>query len=236
MIAGASSTRARFTLLLFTLMALLLVLPVVATTPYGLISQALLGWCTIAAAVWAVDAGRMRSLAFSLAIVTLVVDVIIWTAGIGPLMPLARVLPAVFLAFVTCVLLEHVMTREEVTFDVVIGGVCTYILIGAFFAQVYATFEIIAPGSLLEQGRPLSAVGATDLARGHIVETFYYSLVTLTTLGFGDVVPGTPILRAVTTVEALIGQIYPAILIAHLVGLRAARGPVRRRGDIERGS
>jgi hypothetical protein len=183
----------RFTLLLISLLVLLLVLPIVATTPYGLVSQAFLAWCAIAAGVWAVDAGRTRSIALLLAILTLCGDAFIWTSQDTPLLPLARVLAAVFLAFVTCVILEHLMTREEVTFDVVIGGVCTYMLIGAFFAQVYAAFEIVAPGSLLEKGHPLRALGANDLARGHIVEVFYYSFVTLTTLGFGDIrlrVPG----------------------------------------------
>ena len=223
--------RSHFTLLLVALIGLLLVLPVLAASPYGLFSQAVLSWCAIVAAVWAVDAGRMRSIAVLLAGLTFMAEGLIWATDAATFLPLGRILAAVFLGFVTCAILEHVMTRTEVTFDVILGGVCTYLLVGAFFAQVYAVFEILAPGSLLSQGGPLASVGPGDLARGHIVEVFYYSFVTLTTLGFGDVVPGTPFIRAVTTVEALIGQIYPAILIAHLVGLRAARGPVTRRRD-----
>jgi hypothetical protein len=223
--------RSQFTVLLVTLIALLLALPIVAAAPYGLVAQAALSWCAVAAGVWAVESWRTRSFALLLAGLALLADVLIWTMHDTPLMPVGRILVAVVLAFVTCVILEHVLTREEVSFDVVIGGVCTYMLIGAFFAQAYAAFEILAPGSLLENGGPLGAVGASDLARGHIVEVFYYSFVTLTTLGYGDILPGTPLMRAVSTVEALIGQIYPAILIAHLVGVRAAAGRVRlRRG------
>jgi len=223
--------RFQFTLLFITLIGLLLVLPSVAHNPYGLIAQAAMTWAAIATAVWAVESFRVRSIALMLAMLALAADVYIWTTHATTFMPLGRILVAVFLGFVTCAILAHVMTREEVTYDVVIGGACTYILLGAFFAQVYAAFEIFDPGSLLEQGGALGAVGAADLARGHIVEVMYYSFVTLTTLGYGDVIPGTPLVRAVSTVEALLGQLYPAILIAHLVGLRAARGPMRYRRD-----
>jgi hypothetical protein len=228
--------RSQFTLLLVTLIGLQLALPLVATTPWGLVSQAALTWCAVAASVWTIESWRTRSFGLLLAGLALTADVLIWTTDATPLMPVGRILVAAVLGLVTCVIVEHVLTREDVTFDVVIGGVCTYLLVGTFFAQVYAAFEIVAPGSLLERGGPLSAVGPTDLARGHIVEVFYYSFATLTTLGYGDVIPATPMTRAVSTVEALIGQIYPAILIAHLVGVRAARGPVRRRHDAEHGS
>ena len=229
--------KSQFTLLFVTLIGLVLVMPSIAHSPYGLISQVALVWAVIAASVWALESLRVRSIALLLAMLAMTADAYLWTTQATAFMPLGRILVAVFFGFVSCAILFSVMAREEVTFDVVIGGACTYILIGAFFAQVYAVFEIIDPGSLLDEGGPLGSVGAADLARGHIVEVTYYSLVTLTTLGYGDIVPGTPMVRAVSTVEALLGQLYPAILIAHLVGLRAASGPTRhRRHDAEHGS
>jgi hypothetical protein len=229
--------KSQFTLLFVTLIGLVLLLPAIAYSPYGLVSQAALSWCVIAASVWALESLRVRSIALLLAILALAADSYLWITQATAFMPFGRILIATFLGFVTCAILLSIMTREEVTFDVVIGGACTYILIGAFFAQVYAVFEIVAPGSLLDEGGPLGSVDAADLARGHIVEVLYYSLVTLTTLGYGDIVPGTPLVRAVSTVEALLGQLYPAILIAHLVSLRAARSPVRHsRDDAEHGS
>ena len=223
--------KAQFTLLFVTLIGLLLVFPSIAHHPYGLIAQAAMSWAAIAAAVWAVESLRVRSIALLLAMLALTADVYIWTTHAVAFMPVGRILVAVFLGFVTCAILAHVMTREKVTYDIIIGGACTYILLGVFFAQIYAALEILAPGSLLEQGRALSSVGAADLARGHIVEVMYYSFITLTTLGYGDIIPGTPLVRAVSTVEALLGQLYPAILIAHLVGLRVAGAQARHHSD-----
>ena len=119
--------------------------------------------------------------------------------------------------------------EEDVTFDIVLGAVCAYMLVAAAFANLYAFFEIVTPGAFQEAGGPVTSVGAADLARGHIVELLYFSFATLTTLGFGDISPVHAFPRAVVCIEALIGQIYPAILIAYLVGLRAARGPIRRK-------
>ena len=51
---------------------------------------------------------------------------------------------------------------------------------------------------------------------------FYYSLVTMTTLGYGDIVPVTPAARSLTTLEAVVGQLYLAVLVARLVGLHVA--------------
>jgi hypothetical protein len=93
------------------------------------------------------------------------------------------------------------------------GAVALYLLIAIFFAFLYGLTEELAPGAF-----NISGSWADDVARG---ETFYYfSVVTLTTVGFGDITAVHPFVRSLVMLEALIGQLYPAILIARLVTLQ----------------
>jgi len=92
------------------------------------------------------------------------------------------------------------------------GAVALYILIAVLFAFLYGLTEELAPGAFNIPG------GQISVARG---ETFYYfSIVTLTTVGFGDITAVHPFVRSLVMLEALIGQLYPAILIARLVTLQ----------------
>jgi voltage-gated potassium channel Kch len=93
------------------------------------------------------------------------------------------------------------------------GAVALYLLIAILFAFLYGLTEEISPGAF---AMPASQAGG--VVRG---ETFYYfSVVTLTTVGFGDITAVHPFVRSLVMLEALIGQLYPAILIARLVTLQ----------------
>ncbi len=93
------------------------------------------------------------------------------------------------------------------------GAVALYLLIAMFFAFLYRLAEEVSPGAF---NMPASLAGAP----GAYAPSFYYfSVVTLTTVGFGDISPVHPFVRSLVMFEALIGQLYPAILIARLVTL-----------------
>jgi len=93
------------------------------------------------------------------------------------------------------------------------GAIALYLLIAILFAFLYGLTEALAPGAFTMPGGQAGAA-----ARG---ETFYYfSIVTLTTVGFGDITAVHPFVRSLVMLEALIGQLYPAILIARLVTLQ----------------
>jgi hypothetical protein len=93
------------------------------------------------------------------------------------------------------------------------GAIALYLLIAILFAFLYGLTEELAPGAFIMPGGPDGSA-----ARG---ETFYYfSIVTLTTVGFGDITAVLPFVRSLVMLEALIGQLYPAILIARLVTLQ----------------
>jgi hypothetical protein len=93
------------------------------------------------------------------------------------------------------------------------GGVAAYLLIGLIWAFGYKLLTEVRPGAIHFQ--QLTAGISTDEPSRFI----YFSFSTLTSVGYGDVYPAHRIARSLATAEALIGQLYPSILIATLVGL-----------------
>jgi hypothetical protein len=93
------------------------------------------------------------------------------------------------------------------------GAVAAYLLISVLFAKAYALINYLVPGAFN------MALPVTTLP-GERGQTFYYfSIVTLTTVGYGDITAVAPMARSFVMAEALIGQLYPAILLARLVSL-----------------
>ncbi len=144
----------------------------------------------------------------------------IWIAQVSPagrsLTAIGWLLSTVFLAFTVVKIVGYVLRSKEVTSEILFGALCAYLLLGLFFALVYSTVELWQPGSL--NLPTASATPALSDAPQFWVIT-YFSFVTLTTLGFGDIAPQTPVARSMVTLEALIGQLFLAVLIARIVAL-----------------
>src|SRR5262245_21585683 len=125
-----------------------------------------------------------------------------------------------FLLWVLVVVLREVFRPRTSEVDAVVGALCGFLLIVMAFMRVHGLIEALHPGSYPRTyGPPLSE--RSDAA---VVASFqYFSTITLTTVGFGDIVPVTPVARLVTGLEAMVGQLYLAVVIATLVGRVAAR-------------
>ena len=122
---------------------------------------------------------------------------------------------------VFCMAILVVMTLKQtfllpgpVSVHRVMGGVAAYLLIGVTWAFGYKLLLEVAPGAIYFQ-TPLAAGGTT----GEPGRLIYFSFEILTTVSFGDAYPVHRVARSLATAEALIGQLYPAILIATLVGM-----------------
>ena len=132
------------------------------------------------------------------------------------------VLGVMFLGFTAVVVLRQTLGGAAVTSDTIAGAICFYLLLSVIWALIYALVEIAHPGSFLDGGRPVGSDGHHSL----VPELLYLSLVTLSTLGYGDILPVTPQARMLAALEGIIGPLYLAVLIARLVGLAASRpGP-----------
>jgi hypothetical protein len=120
-----------------------------------------------------------------------------------------EVVTLISLAVICWVLLSQIFRAGIVTSARVQGAVAVYLLLGVAWAHCYQIANRLTPGSFQ------SSVGN----RFSVVEWFYYSFATLTTLGYGDIVPIKPVSRSLAIGEALTGQLYLTVLIARLVAL-----------------
>ena len=104
-----------------------------------------------------------------------------------------------------------VFRRGRVTYHRIVGAVLLYLLIAVGFAALFAFVGLSVPdafkGVVFEDDAALAS------------ELFYLSFVTLTTTGYGDIIPVHPLARSLCNIEAVVGQLYPATLLARLVTL-----------------
>ena len=118
-------------------------------------------------------------------------------------------------------LLKIIFVVEKRSMSRIAGSVCIYVLIGIFFAFLYATIDLINPKAL-----GLASGGADSIKS--FGEYLYFSYVTMTTIGYGDVVPAIPISRLFSMIEGLIGPVYLAIMVAGLVGFHVSESITKR--------
>ena len=124
-----------------------------------------------------------------------------------------------FFVFTAAIILSHVVRARRVTADTISAALCSYLLIGMVWAVLYTVIEFLHPGSFsLPPRQPVSA-DEDFLLKFQFSHFVYFSFVTLTSTGFGDITPLTDPARTFSMLEAIIGQFYIAVLISRLVGL-----------------
>jgi voltage-gated potassium channel len=132
------------------------------------------------------------------------------------------VFATLFLGFLVWRILSDVLTGDRITSERVSGAIAAYLLIGLMFAAVYGFIALSDPGAFA-----ISDTIRTRLSTGGSSEAMrifdYFSFVTMTTLGYGDITPVSLVARTAAWFEALLGQLYLAVMIAGLVGAHVAR-------------
>lgn len=123
------------------------------------------------------------------------------------------------MVFVIVVLFRAVLSGEETTADQIAGASCVFLLLGILWTMFYTLLEYFQPGSIVDTG-PAELHSGGD--RQNLLT--YFSFVTLTTLGHGDVLPTTVAAQTLVWMEAVVGQLYLAIVVAALVGRFIAQG------------
>jgi len=120
---------------------------------------------------------------------------------------------ALFLYWVCFLLLRNIVLRiHSVTLELVLGAVNVYLMLGVGFSFTYGLIEHLQPGSFTG----LEELAATTDPVSYFL---YFSFITLSTLGYGDISPLTPYGMTVSYLEAIFGQLYLAILVARLVAM-----------------
>ena len=117
-------------------------------------------------------------------------------------------------------ILRNIFEQRTVRTDDVLGAVCGYLLAAGAWANLFMLIEIFSPGSFSVSPGFGAALDTWD---GRIAVLSYVSLGSLTSIGSGAVVPVQPPATILTTLEALFGQFYIAVVVAQLVGARLSQ-------------
>ena len=221
--ALAGKRQGQFFHLFLCQVLLLIVSPYLEPRGVALVLYLLLGAAVFVSGVYAVcDKHAQWIAALALAIPAGVMNAYVALQGDARIAVPALIFTILFLVFTLVSLLRAILSSERVTHDTIYGALNVYLLMALGWSMVYLLLVTVQPNAfVIAAGRPTRALTWFDCQ--------YYSFVTLTTLGYGDIVPLTKQARSLSMMEAMSGTMYVAILIARLVGLHSARKSETRR-------
>ena len=198
----------RFEGLLAVEIVFLLLSPFLESSPTTRIGLRLLSTALLLAALYAGSSRPVtRALGISLASVSLIGSW--WTSGPDWLPVAAFGAQVVFLGLVSGSMLLWLVGERRVTRDLLIAAASLYILLGFAWSTLYRLIEWYTPGS----------IGTPDGSAIETGDSIYFSFMTLTTTGFGDFLPLSQSMEQIATLEALVGILFPTVLVARLVSL-----------------
>ena len=212
----------RFLYLLIALVAFVTIVPVLEAVGYGGTIFTIFVSTILLSAAYAVSESRGQFyLTLILAGPAFALRWINNFLGIPQLEFIADILTALFLLVVAMLILTHVLRDEKVSREKIFAALSVYLLLGVIWAFLFFFVDFLVPGSF-RYGQEQVLTEA---------QMVYYSFVTLTTLGYGDIVPVSPTARSLATLEALTGQLYLTVLVARLVGLHITHASRRRSAE-----
>jgi hypothetical protein len=202
------------------------------STPHGLAggagSDILPALISLAVLLVVFERRRDRIIALAVAIIGILSSLARYLPSAGPyqesLTIVHYVLLIVFLGYAVAVILGNVFKKGAVGADDVLGAISGYLIAGFAWSSLYALTDSLAPESFTLAPAFVSLLSDWH---GRSAVFNYFSMVTLTTMGYGDVTPARAPATAFAMLEAVFGQFYIAVVVAQLVGARMA-GVVRR--------
>jgi len=131
----------------------------------------------------------------------------------------------IFCVFVVLHLLRFILRAARVNSEVLCAGVAGYLMLGLLWAAAYIFTAQLVPGSFV------FSVGPAPSGSMKGFTALYYSFITLTTVGYGDIVPVSGAARMLAMMEAMTGTLYMAVLVARLVSLYSSANSPAEAGD-----
>jgi len=154
-------------------------------------------------------AGRLFHVAIFLVVAGIILSILSVALDNDALHIISQLTLFVFLLLATFNTLRKVAVGNVISLNRIVGAVCVYLLLGVIWSIAYSVLEYLQPGSFK---------GLTELATpAWNPDWIYFSFVTITTLGYGDITPLTQTARSLSFAEAIVGQFYIAVLVAGLV-------------------
>ena len=206
--------RGNFAYLLTSLLGFLLLTAILAQYPAIGGDQILMFLleATLIVGIWSLVRQRFWFMAgvvlIAIGAINIILDMLInhsWAPYINLIVAL------LFYLFTTGIAFRTLFTGERIDLNILMGSICVYILVGISWSILYFFESLIHTSAFNGVAETSTKQQFTDL--------LYYSFVTLSTLGYGDITPVTPIARTLAYIEALFGQFYIAILVASFVGM-----------------
>ncbi len=211
--------KTRYLNLLVVVVVMMFLLPFTSRTPMLRMSGNIILTLVLLSAVYTVKKQRRTFIAGLILCIPSVVTS--WMYLISPMAIHPAVHSAatmVFDGYIIYILLHHIIRAKKVTADIIYGAFSIYILLGVFFTTLYLFLDGVTTAHLFKY---------TGVEPGTILiedsKIFYFSFVTLTTLGYGDIQPIADSSRTIAVIEAMVGVLYSAALIGRLIGLYVAQ-------------
>ena len=224
---GSRMTTRRSTILLATLILMYAYLPLQNEFEIRGLEYVLIG--IVMAMVYTVSSGRVRTL---IAIVLgLLIAVLLFLTDPATVesreltIGLYAVL-GLFIGYSAILILFEVTQTQEFNYHLIVSALSAYMLLALLWAIIYTIIEIAKPGSFLVNNDLAMAMPNDPSSIFEL--SLYFSMITITTVGYGDITPVSPAARSIATLEPIVGQLLLTVLVAWLVGMFISASLVKR--------
>jgi len=197
--------------------------PILARTIFAILFAVLL----LSAVMAASEHPRTMLIAWTIALPTCLLHGLALLFENSAIVIANHIISSLFLLFTVGVILKYLFIASHVTFDMICASLCVYLLLSVVWAIAYSLIEILQPGSFHFALGDASANRVMRFEGERAFLAIYYSLVTITTLGYGDILPTSSLARTTAATKALTGQLFLVVLVARLVGLHIAQATAR---------
>jgi len=210
----------RFTILACALFGFMCALPFISELGFGLFLLRAGMVLLLLTAVYSVSDRRWQLiLAVALALPPAATLALHGLLGSSQALMLRMGMSALFFLYITVLTARFLIKQDRVSADTIVGAINVYLLFAIAFMFLHALVELVKPGAYLYHGEALGEALRGEPEIEALAFLLYFSVVTLTTLGYGDITPAIPAARMLCSLEAVIGQLFVAIFIARLVSL-----------------
>ena len=215
--------KGRFSLMLISIVAMFFVVPLVGKDQ-GVIDQ-VFGWFSLAVLISCLRAIARNRRFFIFMTVLTVINVLLGGSEIVAHHDAQGFVIAVlgfkifYFVLVFMSIMRFVLNNEAINGDKICGAISAYFLMGIIWSFVYTIFHELNPASISVPVAWLSDETVNSYW------SIYFSFTTLTTLGYGDVTPQTPLTQSYAVMQATIGQVFLAVIVARLIALHISSNP-----------
>jgi len=208
-------SRSKFTVLLMSLMALILIAPMLAHMIWMRWFVTFSFIAIILASVYVLNATVHNIRGFIvLAFLAILIQLISTVYEHSLWLVIDNLVICVMLLSAVVAMYHDIIAENRINLDTMLGAICMYIMIGIVYGEIYSIIAILQPGAFVHDVSVLVGKTVTNF------DLHYFSLITLTTAGYGDILPVTGFAKAVVMIESITGIFFLAILVARMVALQ----------------